>query len=398
MSRRLNFNARWIDALRPGDKSLEFWDTDLTGFGVRISPKGVKSFTLIYRFNGRQARIGLGRYPHVSLADARKQAKLKLADVHHGVNPVLEKRASRVEATFGELVVDYLKHHARVKKRTWKADEAMFERDFLPAWRHRKLSTITRPDVRDALDPLRQRGKGVTANRGLSLLRTLFRYGMENDWNANNPCLGLTRLVPENRRDVVLSDEQIRTLWCALDDVCSEDISKILRLQLLTAQRIGEVMRMAWDQIDLLAGVWTIPQANSKNKRAHTVPLCSTALKLLVPTESASLWVFPAPRDRNRPIGMSTLHKALMQLRRATNVECRTHDLRRTAATKMAESGVSPVVLAKILNHADHTVTGRHYIWHSYDPQKRIALAGWDSRVAAIVAGKDYRGNVVQFA
>lgn len=175
---KLNFTARWIEALKPGSKPLDYWDNDLTGFGVRVSTKGVRSWTLMYRFDGHQFRIGLGRHPHVSLADARQKAKELLGDVHKGVNPAAVRSDARAVRTFEELCDDYVENYAKPKKRSWAEDKRMLQKYIIPIWGHDKLSRFTQRDIRDGLEPLRKTGRGIVANRGLSLLRTVFRYGV----------------------------------------------------------------------------------------------------------------------------------------------------------------------------------------------------------------------------
>jgi len=204
--------------------------------------------------------------------------------------------------------------------------------------------------------------------------------------------------VQENRRDRILTETEIRTLWLALDAPTFAHVASLFRLQLLTAQRVGEVMSMSWNDIDLASASWTIPSARSKNKHSHRVPLSMAAQAILKTIGPASGWVFPAPHLKDRFMPAATLHKSVERLRKATGIEFRTHDLRRSATTYMAECDIQPHVLGKILNHADHTVTTRHYVWTSYDPQARIALETWSRKLKDIIEDSGNKTNVVPFA
>ena len=162
---------------------------------------------------------------------------------------------------------------------------------------------------------------------------------------------------------------------------------------LLTAQRGGEVRQLRWQDIDLDDGWWTVPSEFSKNSLSHRVPLSDAALGLLrqlQAEETDDTWVFPSPTEEG-PVRSNT--KANARLRRNSGVEFRPHDLRRTAASKMAgDLGVDRLTLAKILNHVDTGITAV-YDRHSYDKEKRNALDAWARQLEIVT---DDGGNVVQ--
>src|SRR6185369_16554576 len=153
----------------------------------------------------------------------------------------------------------------------------------------------------------------------------------------------------ERRRDRVLSDQEIRHVWKALDRE-RLPIAVMLKLALLTAQRRTEVLGMRWTELDLEEGWWTIPAERAKNKMAHRVPLTPQALDLLRRIRAlaeGSPYVFPGSTDE--PI--ANLQKPMRRIRQRTGTEFRFHDLRRTAASHMTGIGISRLVVAKILNH-----------------------------------------------
>lgn len=161
---------------------------------------------------------------------------------------------------------------------------------------------------------------------------------------------------------------------------------------------MGEVLGMEWDELNLEASMWTIPQSRSKNKRSHTVPLTLTATEILKTMRRSGIWVFPAPRADDGPVRIGTLHKAVRRLRKATGLTFCTHDLRRTATTRMAECDVPQAVVAKAMNHSDQTVTARHYVWSSYDPQKRVALETWERHLNHILRRDAPTAAIIPFA
>ncbi len=205
----------------------------------------------------------------------------------------------------------------------------------------------------------------------------------------------------ENQRDRVLSAEEIRTLWKGLDTApMSEGVKLVLKLQLATAQRKGEIVGAALAEFDLEDNVWTIPAERSKNGQAHRVPLSPLALSLIAETRKHagdSPWLFPSPRDRG-PITPPAVNRAVYKSLPAIDVADLTpHDLRRTAASFMTSLGISRLTVSKILNHVETGVTAV-YDRHSYDAEKRHALDTWAAHLESIVKGKPAASNVVSLA
>ncbi len=142
---KLKFTARGIEAIKqPKAGQADYWDTSISGFILRVSYAGRKTWGIVYRHDGRKRRLTLGTYPSLSLADAREWAKDALREAAHGNDPAADKQAKRKAETLGELAAEYIEKHAKKKKRSWRTDELAFERDILPRFRHRKAASITR--------------------------------------------------------------------------------------------------------------------------------------------------------------------------------------------------------------------------------------------------------------
>jgi integrase len=299
--------------------------------------------------------------------------------------------------TFAQVTQQYLERWARPRKRTWREDARILARDVLPRWGQRPARGVTARDVRALLDAIVARGAPVQANRTLAVVRRLFTWAAAPDRalvpQGHNPCWGLEAPARERPRDRVLSAGELQALWRALDAEPAAERA-VWRLYLLTAQRDGEVRTMAWADVDLDAGWWTIPGARAKNGLAHRVPLSAPALALLRERARAAdplcPWVFPSPR-RSASGHRERVYRTMRRLRRASGVPDFTpHDLRRTAASHMTAMGVPRLTVAKVLNHVERGVTAV-YDRYGYDREKREALEAWARALGAMVAVGDGR-------
>jgi integrase len=192
------------------------------------------------------------------------------------------------------------------------------------------------------------------------------------------------RVVKEQPRDRVLSEDEIRAVWSALDEE-QPMMAGLIRLRLLTAQRGGELLGARWEEFDLTGGWWTIPASRSKNKLSHRVPLSPPALRIvkeLHELSGKSEWVFPSPWKKCPHVHHA--QKAFERLVERSGVKFRAHDLRRTAASLMVGGGVPRLVVSKILNHVETGITAV-YDRHGDDAEKRAALDFWGDRLEAII-------------
>ena len=380
------------------------WDAAHPGFGIRVWPSGRKTWAIRYHVGRRVRRLTLGPYTTLSLADARELAREKQRVVLRGGDPAEEKVQRRKAKTVGELAELYIAKHAKPKKRSWKQDDWLLSAEVLPKWKHRAASGITRADVRERVTDVFDDGRAILANRLRALLHKMFSFAVAHDIVEVNPVTNTERPGAEQQRDRVLSSDEIRTLWAALEKQPLE-MRAVFQLRLLTAQRGGEVVNMRWSDLDLDGAMWTIPAEHAKNKLAHRVPLSTAALKILedikatVEAERLAREVRtgkPAPK----PVFVLEGARGARQRREAASTfdltDFRGHDLRRTAASMMTSAGVSRLVVSKVLNHVERGVTAV-YDRHSYDAEKRDALNVLAREVDTILnPPKD--GKVLPFA
>jgi integrase len=368
----------------PKNGQIDYFDTEVSGLGLRVSAGGKKTWFLMYRHCGRRRRLTLGSSDALEAAKARRLAKRKLAEVAMGADPAAERRAAREAESFAELATLYMEKHARPNKRSWREDQKMLDYDLLPIWRHMKAAEITRRDVNAVLDTVASRGAVVRANRVRALVSKIFNFAISRDIVEHNPVQGVMKPADETHRDRVLSEREIEVLWRELDNEPAK-IAAIFKMALLTAKRKTEVLGIIWDELDLDNGWWTIPADRAKNGLAHGVPLESQALEILQDIRKEANDPVLVFRGGKHGQAIANLQKRMHALRVRTCIgDFKFHDLRRTAASHMTGLGIPRLVVSKILNHAEQGVTAG-YDRHSYDPEKRDALARWDRRVAEIV-------------
>lgn len=384
-----------IKNLKAKDKRYTEWGD--RGLGVRVTPNGVKTFIFKYRFDGKVRWMTLGTYPELTLADAHEAHADAWKVLRQGINPgakaINERKEERDAPTVAALADEYLEKWAKPRKRSWREDARILQKDVLPAWGHRKAKDIARRDVIRLLDGIVDRGAGIMANRTLATIRKMFNFAVSRDIVAVSPCLAVRSPAQEQRRDRVLTTDEIRAFWQALEGakMMAEGTKLALKLQLVTGQRKAEIVSAAWDEIDLTDRWWTIPPEKAKNKMAHRVPLSPLALDLLQAAKNItgdSPWIFPSPQT-NRHITPEAVDHALRRPGlEALGFRFVPHDLRRTAASLMTGMGISRLVVSKILNHVERGVTAV-YDRHSYDKEKRQALETWGRKLQAIVDGTE---------
>jgi integrase len=403
----MRFTDRSIDALKPQAARHEVWEDGRTGLGLRVTPRGVKTFVHMYRFDGKARRLTLGRYAKppavgISLATARRmqgEAKEKLeAGIDPGIQVVEERRVERAAETFVELAALYIEKWAKPRKRSAAEDERILHKDVIPKFGKQKVGDIKKRDVVALLDDIVNRGAPIAANRTLAVTRKVFNYGLKRDVPGLvvNPCSGIDAPAPENERDRKLTDAEIVVFWKGLDNGSvdmSEKLRRALRMLLATATRRAEVARAAWNEFDLYENVWTIPASRTKNKKEHIVPLNALALSIIQDLKELdrdrgkieSQWLFPSSRGEG-PISPDAISHALRRnLPHIGLNDLSPHDLRRSGATALAKLKVPRFIISRVLNHVDKSVTAK-YDKYEYLAEKKDALDRLGVHIEALLA------------
>jgi len=329
----MKFTDTMVKNLSPKEK--KFYVREGSGFAICVYPSGVKSWNFIYTIDGVRRYIAMGNYPVVSLGDARSRYHELWGIWKSGKDPG-EKPVREIVPTVKQLAEEYLAKHAKPKKRSWKTDERLLNKEVLPIWGKLKVNELRKRDVVLLLEGVVERGAPATSNSLLMVVRKMFNFAVERDIiePRDNPLLGVRPLSAIVRRDRTLSVTEIKTFWDKLDELPIEDKTRrVLKLILVTGQRPGEVSGMHAREVD--GDWWTIPSERSKNKKAHRVFLTPLAKSLI---GSSIGYIFPGRNDPEKPIGRISVTNALKThctLESFGIPPFTPHDLRRTVATHM---------------------------------------------------------------
>lgn len=376
-----------IASLKADTKRLDVHDTLLTGFGVRVTPKGLKTFFVVYRTNGKQKREKIGYYPQMSLSQARQKAQEFLIKASSGELDKSQVRELTVEEAFNEFVEKHINIHNKDKTCT----RNRIYNNFVALYKDKSIKEITKLDIHNALDKMMKRDAPIQANRVLAGIKKFMRWCSQRDYIVSNPAIDLSPPAKETPCDRVLNIEEAQILYNYANKL-GYPFGPYFQLLFLTGQRRNEVAKMKWSEINFETSMWVIPASRAKNEKEHNVPLSHQALKILrhMPRFSYSDYVFTT--TGKTPIsGMSKVKKTIQN-----NIELEhwtIHDIRRSVATRMAELKVPPHIIEKIINHASGIISGvaRIYNQFGYDDEKREALQLWADYLMDFSNGKKIR-------
>jgi integrase len=361
-----------------------YWDSDVHGFGCRVTASGAKSFVLLYRTHtGRLRQITIGKYPAYSTEVARKDAKEHLHIIGKGGDPAADRKATREAPTFADLADEYCSKHLP-KKRASSAltDRQAIDAELLPVLGKLKVSDITYDNVAGIHHQITKRGKKIRANRVVALLSKMFSLAVRKRWRADNPAKGIER-NEEHKRERYLSDDELARLTKTLDTWHDQQAANAVRLLLYTGARRGEVLSAEWKQFDLDEGIWTKPSAHTKTRKTHTVPLSPAAVSVLskmrAEAKSISPYLFPG-RGGGHP--RVDLKKPWPAICKAAEIEgLRLHDLRHSFASILVAGGATLPMIGRLLGHTQVSTTQR-YAHLDVDPLRELV-----AKVGAVVDG-----------
>ena len=390
---------RSIEALRPSEVPYRVPDQRCIGLAVRVAPSGVKTWDLAYRVrgSGKVRRVSLGRTTDLSLESARERANDLTSAARAGRDMIAEEEERRTAAasrlTVQGLIELYLRRRVAGRLRTAKEIERRLTRALAPIL-DRYAADIRRREIRELLDEVADQGIEREAEKRRQTVGAMFRWALSQDIVETDPTSGLKAYDPGTPRDRVLTAEEIEALWKWLDsgDLPSTP-ADILKLELLTGARCGEISGLCVEEIDRAAWTWTLPAGRSKNKQPRVTPLIGLAQQIFA--------------DRLQHVEKGPLFKAeigtvltsarvghfLLTRRDKLPIDkFNTHDLRRTVATMLAEMGQPLDFIAAVIGHeagAKNTRTlVRHYVHTDLIEGKLHILRLWDERLQDIVAGR----------
>jgi integrase len=347
----------------------------------------LRSFVIQYRFGNRQRKINLGDAAKITVKQAREKAKKLFGQVANGVDPAEVKEEQRRTSTalrFDNAVSQYLDQQEKaLRPASFKNCKLYLTgKQYFGNLHGMPVNEITRSHVSTAIDKIASRGTTVTASRCRAWLSGFFVWCLERGHAESNPVIDSATVKASPPRDRVLDDAELRAVWNACGD---DSFGKIVRLLILTGCRRQEIGGLRWSEIDLDNGTLTIAGSRTKNKRSHTLPITEAMREIIlsVPRRVDRDWLFGERAEGFTGWnGMLTFNSGVQ--------DWTLHDLRRSCATGMIKLAIAPNVVEATLNHFSGHRSGVAGIYnrHSYDNEKRTALALWGDHVASVVDGR----------
>jgi integrase len=399
-----------IDDAAPG---AFVWDSEVKGFGLRVTPAGTKSFVYRYRADGKQRYEAIGPFPGLTADEAREKAETlrgKHRTDHRAVREQAEAERRRAK-TLEDLAEHYLGPYAaaRALRPGTLRDARGVLRLVDDDMKAKRVADVTKPDVRRMHSEARNTAGVYQANRLLAVLSKMFSLAEEEGWRTgDNPVRGVKK-YNEDQRWRNLSETEVARLLDACDAYVGLDPNKgrnaadAVRLLLYTGARLQEALKADWSQFDLERGRWEKPSAHTKTKRQHRLELVGPALDLLRDMrerDPKGQFLFPGeplilpngaeverPRaDLKRPWSWISREAGLMGVR--------LHDLRRTTASFMLSGGASLATIGRQLGHTQASTTARYA--HLADDVQGVAMRQAGERMVAL-KGTVPKGQIVVF-
>lgn len=412
----MNLTEKAIERLS-ASKPREIGDTT-TGLYLRVSTGGRKIWRYRYRLAGKTKILTLGDWPAMPLTDARRLATAHKAQVSKGEDPASKLAQQRSERrrmpTVAGFVPQYLKHHAKPKKKSWRQDQQMLERWVIPEIGSMKLDEVGTRDIVAVIDAVKASGATRQPGKVLATLKMLFKVAILRGVIQSSPCSVVTEAQPESAEHA-MSEEQIRHWWHATSEAlqaaeppCWRSSLLALRLLILTGQRPSEVADMKRSELHLESehgSHWLIPAERRKKGRAkigkpHAVALEPAAVEViqqaqelhdgeyLFQREDGSAPKFPAGRPSSLYEDMANALKSLF----TEEPKPTPHWCRHTVATELEDMEFDEYEIGRVLGHGGKTVTGTVYINRRVNKKalkaQRKLLKKWHKRLMKIVDGK----------
>lgn len=401
-----------------------------TGLFVRVHPNGRKTFMLRRGHNGRDVRVTLGEFATaatkpgartMTVAEAKNEVGASGKRLQTEGNFAAAEREERQQAayTLADLAKDWETDAARrLRPNTLALHTGRLKNHILPVLGARPIVLITQRDVGDLALAITAKGKAITANRCVTLLGVLFRFARRRGHKVDVPSEGYQR-NPERSRERILTDDELRTFWSALDDPeqpPGPQVALALKIALYSCMRAEEIVGARIGEIDETEMIWTVPADRTKGKlekrHANHVPLTPRLLELLrqapgwgAASPEAPLFPLNAskrrkrrnkaelpPLDPNASMPRGALRKAMERICKAKSIpHASAHDLRRTGRSLMSRGHlkIPRDIRERVLSHVVGNAVERAYDRHDYQDERREALQKLGEEIDRIVAGSN---------
>jgi integrase len=379
--------------LKPGEpQQVRFRDLDRMGFSIRVTQQSKKTWQ--YRYpdgNGSYRYLILGSFPKVGCAEAitkyehyREQVK------DYGVDPKLNVAGGK--QSLSELFDQhYIPRYAKIKKKTWKEDEDIFELHVRGLIGSRKANLIVAADIEKVVGTLERDGKLHTARKTRAVLNKMFNWATSRSsalqpggnplLDIKNPCVDVKPEKPEPSDKRALRHHELKTIWNHLGD--KKCIDRIIKILILTGSRISEITELHSDEIDWVDQRIILQPDRTRNKRLHVLPLTPRLLGII--GSKTTGFIFPARSKSGHTTSSGTRVTFTKYCKQLGIEHASPHDFRDTFISRTAEIGIGRALRDRLTNHADLSVDGRHYNAYEYYDEKLEALLKWDKALQEIV-------------
>ena len=370
----------------PKAGQADYFDKGYPGLALRVSYGGAKAWVYFYRLHSKLRRMSLGRHPGMSLIEARDAWRSARLAVSKGESPA-HIRPTTADS-FAAVAEEWLKRD-QARNRSAAEVRRVIERDVNPVWGERLVAAITRRDALELIDSVADRGALTMARRLHSHLHRLFRWSVGRGILETNPMADLPKPGAAVKRDRLLTDTELATVWKAAEKT-AWPFGPAVRLLILTAARRDEIGSLRWSEIH--GDEIRIPAERSKSGEPRIIPLSPAAAELVGALPRVGEYVFSS--NGSGLGGWSKAKRSIDATATETNsgplASWRLHDLRRTVATGLQRLGVGLQAIEAVLGHVSGSRAGIVGVYqrHQFGAEKRAALVAWATEIERIVGGK----------
>lgn len=375
-------------------KDKEYNLVDGQGLKLRVLPSGSKQWQLNYYrpTNGKRANLNLGRYPDISLVQARKSSMEAKELIAQGIDPQEERKRKlqeykeNHEHTFLKVSEDWFE----IKKHDVTPDYAVdiwrsLELHIFPQLSDVPVKDITAPKVIELLKPIEAKGSLETVKRLSQRLNEIMNFATNCGLIKANPLTGIRAAFkkPKKTNMAALTPAELPELMEALANASIKGTTRcLIKWQLHTITRPSEASGARWDELDLENKIWIIPQERMKKRREHRIPLTEQMLALLEvmkPISGHREFIFPSDRDPKKPCNSQTANMALKRMGFAGRLV--SHGLRSLASTTLNEQGFEPDLIESALAHVDDNQVRNAYNRTDYLERRKPMMVWWSENI-----------------
>lgn len=393
-----------IRSAKPREREYKIADSG--GLYLLVTPSGGKLWRLKFRFEGREKKLAVGRYPDVGLSEARKRRDEARELIAAGKDPAREKRRNKIrsqlqaENTFAGIAEEYCEKRKQDGHRPWAPATAVRSEYVLSLLNktigRMPIGEIEPVDVLGAIKKVEAKGNLESARRMQQLASSIFRHAVATARLASDPTRDLRGALASPKvthYGAIIDANRVGGLLRAIDGYEGQGFTRFaLQLAPHVFVRPGELRHAEWSEFDLTTGLWIIPATKTKMRKEHRVPLSRQSNELLAEVykiSGPSGYVFPSIRTRLRPMSGNTLNAGLRRLG-YTSEEMTAHGFRAMASTLLNESGKwSPDAIERSLAHGDGDKVRAAYHRGAHW-QERVEMAQWWSdRLDSLRDGAD---------